>query len=163
MVPNYFCLIKVVIKQYIYIFISNNYTNQIFLEKFQCDKTVADTKKFPSSIRFIPCSMAFSLDIAFVRNKTIHISRAIVCSSEDYFIPWICYERNFSEFYLSIWNQLVFNERLQLFVQLRQPYLLVYAWRKQMCFPNILVKKQMNIWISQNKSPGIEMLINLLC
>ena len=45
-------------------------------------------------------------------------------------IPWICYERNFSEFYLSIWNQLVFNQRLQLFVQLRQPYLFVYAWRK---------------------------------
>ena len=32
-------------------------------------------------------------------------------------IPWICYERSFSEFYLSIWNQLVFNQRLQLFVQ----------------------------------------------
>ena len=31
-----------------------------------------------------------------------------------------------------------------------------------MCFPNILVKKQMNIWIPQNKSPGIEMLINFL-
>ena len=32
-----------------------------------------------------------------------------------------------------------------------------------MCFPNILVKNQMNIWIPQNKSPGIEMLINYLC
>ena len=32
-----------------------------------------------------------------------------------------------------------------------------------MCFPNILVKKQMNIWIPQNKSQGIEMLINFLC
>ena len=32
-------------------------------------------------------------------------------------IPWICYEKSFSEFYLSIWNQLVFNQRLQLFVQ----------------------------------------------
>ena len=31
------------------------------------------------------------------------------------------------------------------------------------CFPNILVKKQMNIWIPQNKSLGIEMLINFLC
>ena len=44
-------------------------------------------------------------------------------------IPWICYERNFSEFYLSIWNQLVFNQRLQLFVQSPQPYLLIFAWR----------------------------------
>ena len=32
-------------------------------------------------------------------------------------IPWICYERSYSEFYLFIWNQLVFNQRLQLFVQ----------------------------------------------
>ena len=78
-------------------------------------------------------------------------------------IPWICYERSFSEFYLSIWNQLVFNQRLHLFVQSLQPYLLFFAWRNQMCFPNILVKKQMNIWIPQNKSPGIEMLINFLC
>ena len=31
-------------------------------------------------------------------------------------IPWICYERRFSEVYLSVWNQLVFNQRLQLFV-----------------------------------------------
>ena len=46
-------------------------------------------------------------------------------------IPWICYERSFSEFYLSIWNQLVFNQRLQLFVQSPQPYLLIFAWRNQ--------------------------------
>ena len=32
-------------------------------------------------------------------------------------IPWICYERSFSEFYHSTWTQLVFNQRLQLFVQ----------------------------------------------
>ena len=44
-------------------------------------------------------------------------------------IPWICYERSFSELYLSIWNQLVFNQRLQLFVQSPQPYLLIFAWR----------------------------------
>ena len=44
-------------------------------------------------------------------------------------IPWICYERSYSEFYLLIWNQLVFNQRLQLFVQLPQPYLLIFAWR----------------------------------
>ena len=36
-------------------------------------------------------------------------------------IPWICYERSFSEFYLFVWNQLVFNQRLQLFVQSPQP------------------------------------------
>ena len=32
-------------------------------------------------------------------------------------IPWICYEKSFNEFYFSIWNPLVFNQRLQLFVQ----------------------------------------------
>ena len=32
-----------------------------------------------------------------------------------------------------------------------------------MCFPNILVRKQMYIWIPQNKSSGVEMLINFLC
>ena len=31
-------------------------------------------------------------------------------------IPRICYERSFNEFYLSIWNKLVFNQMLQLFV-----------------------------------------------
>ena len=36
-------------------------------------------------------------------------------------IPWICYERSFSEFYPCRWNQLVFNSRLQLFVQSPQP------------------------------------------
>ena len=41
----------------------------------------------------------------------------------------VCYERSFSEFYLSIWNQLVFNQRLQLFVQSPQQYLLIFAWR----------------------------------
>ena len=50
-------------------------------------------------------------------------------------IPWICYKRCFSEFCLSIWNQLFFNQRLQLFVQSPQPYLLIFAWRNKMCFP----------------------------
>ena len=45
------------------------------------------------------------------------------------FIPWICYEGSFSEFYLFIWNQLVFNQRLQLFVQSPQPSLLIFTWR----------------------------------
>ena len=36
-------------------------------------------------------------------------------------ISWICYERSFIEFFLSIWNQLIFNQRLQLFVQSPQP------------------------------------------
>ena len=67
------------------------------------------------------------------------------------FIPWICYERSFNEFYLSIWNQLVFNQRLQLFVQSPQPHLLIFAWTNWMCFPNILVKIQMNIWIPETK------------
>ena len=44
-------------------------------------------------------------------------------------IPWICHERKFNEFYLFIWTQLVFNQRLQLFVQSPQPYLLIFAWK----------------------------------
>ena len=32
-----------------------------------------------------------------------------------------------------------------------------------MCFPNILVQKQMNIWIPQKKLQGIETLIYFLC
>ena len=31
----------------------------------------------------------------------------------DVSLPWICYEKNLSGFYLSVWNQLVFNQRLQ--------------------------------------------------
>ena len=39
-----------------------------------------------------------------------------------------------------------------------------FCLKKLNVFPNILVKnKQTNIWIPQNKSPGIEMLINFLC
>ena len=38
-----------------------------------------------------------------------------------------------------------------------------FCLKKLNLFPNILVKKQMNIWILQNKSPGIEMLTNFLC
>ena len=38
-----------------------------------------------------------------------------------------------------------------------------FCLKKLNVFPNILVRKQMNIWILQNKSPGIEMLINFLC
>ena len=78
-------------------------------------------------------------------------------------IPLIFYERSFSEFYLSVWNQLVFNQRLQLFVQSPQPYLLIFAWRSLMCFPNILVKKKSISEFRRTKSPGIEMLINSLC
>ena len=52
----------------------------------------------------------------------------------------------FQWIYLSTWNQLVFNQRLQLFVESPQPYSLIFAWRKQMCFPNIQVKKK---WISE--------------
>ena len=36
---------------------------------------------------------------------------------------------------------------------------IVFCLNKLNVFPNILKKNQMNIWIPQNKSPGIEMLI----
>ena len=35
--------------------------------------------------------------------------------------------------------------------------------KKLHVFPNILVQKQINIWIPQNKSKGIEILIQILC
>ena len=38
-----------------------------------------------------------------------------------------------------------------------------FCLKKLNVFSNIFVKKQMDIWIPQNKSPGIEMLINFLC
>ena len=62
-------------------------------------------------------------------------------------IPWVCYERSFSEFYLTIWNQLVFNQRLQLFFQSPQTYLLIFFLKKLNVFRNILLKK--NKWISE--------------
>ena len=44
---------------------------------------------------------------------------------------------NFNEFYISL---LVFSQRLQLFVQSPQPYLLIFDWGNWLCFPNILGK-----------------------
>ena len=63
------------------------------------------------------------------------------CARMPAIIPWICYERNFSEFYLSIWNQLVFNQRLQLFVQSPQPYVLVFSMKKVNVFSQHIGKK----------------------
>ena len=62
-------------------------------------------------------------------------------------IPWICYERSFSAFYLYM-KPIIFSQRLQLFVQSPQPYLLIFAWRNSMCFTNIFVKKKPK-WISE--------------
>ena len=61
-------------------------------------------------------------------------------------IPWICYERSFSEFYLSIWIQLVFNQRLQLFVQSPQPYLLILPEETKCVFQTFWSR---NKWISE--------------
>ena len=41
--------------------------------------------------------------------------------------------------------------------------LIDFCPKKLNVLTQILVKKQMNIWVPQNKSPGIEMLINFLC
>ena len=67
-------------------------------------------------------------DVAWCLWDVLH--HLVSSTIQVFIIPCICYERNFSEFYLSIWNQLVFNQRLQLFVQSPQPYLLFFAWRK---------------------------------
>ena len=61
-------------------------------------------------------------------------------------IPWICYERIFNEFYISIWNQLIFNQRLQLFVQSPQPCLWVLSEETKYVFPKYWYKKK---WISE--------------
>ena len=59
-------------------------------------------------------------------------------------IPWICYERSFSGFYLFIWNQLVFNQRLQLFVQSPQPSYWFLPEETKCVFPTYWAK---NKWI----------------
>ena len=75
-------------------------------------------------------------------------------------MPWICHEKSFREFYLSIWSQLVFNQRLQLFVQSQS---IDFCLKKLNVFSHHIGQKQMNIWIPLNKSTGIEMLITFLC
>ena len=68
--------------------------------------------------------------VELFQNKELNINQAMHHAILSWFIiPWICYERSFSEFYLFIWNQLVFNQRLQLFVQSPQPSLLIFAGR----------------------------------
>ena len=49
----------------------------------------------------------------------------LVLIYSDYTVPWICYERSFNELYLSILNQLDFNQKLQLFVQSLQPFFMI--------------------------------------
>ena len=61
-------------------------------------------------------------------------------------IPWICYERSFSEFYLFIWNQLVFNQRLQLFFSHRSRIYLFLPEETKCVFPTYWSK---NKWISE--------------
>ena len=89
---------------------------------------------------FLMCTCPETLVRPFGRYRKTHqrifvsrVTRRIMVSKYDNKksmpIQWICYERSFSEFYLSIRNQLVFNQRLQLFVQSSQPYLLIFAWR----------------------------------
>ena len=72
----------------------------------------------------------------FVQDCSISIANALEI------IPWICYERSFSEIYLSIWNQLVFNQRLQLFVQSPQPYKFIdFCLKKLNVFSQHIGKK----------------------
>ena len=61
-------------------------------------------------------------------------------------IPWICYERNFSEFYLSIWNQLVFNQRLQFLFSHRSHIYWFLPGESKCVFPTYWYK---NKWISE--------------
>ena len=61
------------------------------------------------------------------------------------YIPCICYERSFSEFYLSIWNQLIFNGFSCLGSHCSHIYW--FLPEKTKCvFPTYWLKKQ---WISE--------------
>ena len=59
-------------------------------------------------------------------------------------IPRTCYERSLSELYLYIWDQLVLNQRLQLFVQSLQSYLLIFFPKKLNIYPNIKKNECLN-------------------
>ena len=76
----------------------------------------------------LPVSFHISFDVVEGWKYTNSHSCCMSFTNSWGIIPWICYERSFPEFYLSMWNQLVFNQRLQLFVQSTQPYLLIFAW-----------------------------------
>ena len=92
--------------------------------------TRAEDNSYSSRCRLTSVVDASDPFVGNVGRDDMGISSAESSQLHCTYIPWICYERNFSEFYLSIWNQLIFNQRLQLFVRSPQPYLLVFAWWK---------------------------------
>ena len=72
-------------------------------------------------VRVVPLTKASDAELwCFLWSAPIQLmswyATSVHCSIPVIIIPWICYERSFSEFYLSIWKQMVFNQRLQLFV-----------------------------------------------
>ena len=85
---------------------------------------------FPGIFRILRQNSLWPSDARWRRRSESTLAQIMACClMAPSRIQWICYERSFSEFYLSIWYQLVFNQRLQLFVQSPQPYLLIFAWR----------------------------------
>ena len=74
-------------------------------------------------------------------------------------IAWICYGRIFNEFYLSIWNQSVFQSKASAVCSVTTAVFIDFCLKKLYGFSQHIGKKKTNIQIPQNNSQGTEMLI----
>ena len=54
-----------------------------------------------------------------------------------FYLPWVCYERSFNKFCLSIWNQLVFNSVVCLVIT---AVIIDFCLKKLNVLPNVLLK-----------------------
>ena len=78
----------------------------------------------------------------FVSNaKEVGGHEEFILSRYKNFIPWICYERSFSEFYLSIWNQLVFNHRASVVCSVTTVVVIDFCLKKLNVFSQHIGKK----------------------
>ena len=59
-------------------------------------------------------------------------------------IPWVCYERSFNEFYLSIWNQLVLNQRASVVCSVTTAIFIDFCLKKLNVFSQHIGKKTTN-------------------
>ena len=91
----------------------------------------------------VNCSTCMK-SIQFIRDFNILI----------FFIPWICYERNFSEFYLSLYMKPIsFQSKASVVCSVTAAIFIGFCLKKVNVFSQHIGKKnkQMNIWIPQNK------------
>ena len=56
-------------------------------------------------------------------------------------IPWTCYERNFNEFYLSVWNQLVFLSKASVVCSVTTVVFIDFCLKKLNAFSQHILKK----------------------